>query len=235
MEVFAVSIIGGKNEQKALEILKNNAKAVTEVVRKFEEVVKAYFTDGDIKKAECLGRELSKLETKADGGRRDFIAMLSQGAFLPAFRGDLAWLAERLDRVADTAEGAMRVLLIRKQLFDALKKAGKKSRKIEDIKDRLRKMAGTTTETVELLQEAVEALTANIDDALRKARDVDNLEHQVDLIEGSLINDIYELEKLFDPLSVFQLIEFIRRFGNITDRAEDMSDSMTILAMTITA
>ncbi|MFN4133354.1 MAG: DUF47 family protein, partial [Candidatus Hadarchaeales archaeon] len=153
MEVFSISIIGGKTEQRALEILKNNAKMVTEVVRKFEEVIKAYFADADMKKAECLGRELSKLETKADGGRRDFIAMLTQGAFLPAFRGDLAWLAERLDRVADTAEGAMRVLLIRKQLFDVLKKAARKNKKIADIKARIRKMAGTTTETVELLQE----------------------------------------------------------------------------------
>lgn len=234
MEVLSISIIGGKNEQRAFEILKNNAKTVTETVRKFEEVVKAYFIDEDVGRAERLGRELSNIETKADGGRREFIAMLNQGAFLPAFRGDLAWLAERLDRIADTAEGATRVLLMRKQLFNALKKAERRNRKILDIKKRLRKMATATTETVELLQRAVEVLAVNIDDALRKARDVDNLEHQVDLIEGSLINDIYELEKLFDPLTVSQLVEFIRRLGNIADRAEDMSDSIVILALTLT-
>ncbi len=234
MEVMAISILGGRMEKDAFEILRGNAKAVTAVVKKFEEVVKAYFIDQDTEKAETLGRELSKLETKADGGRRDFLALLNRGAFLPAVRGDLAWLAERLDRVADTAEGAMRVLLLRKHLATELRKVEKKNKKIKDIEERLFKMAGTTTATVELLQESVESLTINIDDALRKAHDVDNLEHQVDLIEGSIVNDVYELEKLFSPLSVVQLIDFIRRFGNISDRAEDMSDSMAILAMTLT-
>ncbi len=235
MEVIAISILGGKSEKEAFRILRKNAKLVTEVTKKFEEVVHAYFSTGDVEKAENLGRELSSLETKADAGRRDFLAMLNRGAFLPAFRGDLAWLAERLDRVADTAEGAMRVLLLRKQMSVALKRAAKKSKSVKEMETRLLKMARVTSETVGMLQESVDALETNIDDALRKARDVDNLEHQVDLIEGSLVSDIYESEKLFDPLSVVQFIDFVRRFGNISDRAEDMSDSMTILAMTLTA
>jgi uncharacterized protein Yka (UPF0111/DUF47 family) len=42
------------------------------------------------------------------------------------------------------------------------------------------------------------------------------------------------LEHLFDPLSVHQLLDILRRFGNISDRAEDMSDSIMMLAMTLT-
>ncbi|MEW6592762.1 MAG: TIGR00153 family protein [Candidatus Hadarchaeota archaeon] len=232
MEALAISFVGGK-EKNAIEILRKNAKEVANVAKKFEEVVNAYFLDKDLQKAEALGRELSTIETKADHGRRDFINALYGGAFLPAFRGDLAWLAERLDRVADTAEGAMRVLILRERLFKALATVEKKSKSVKDWRKKFVDMAKLTVQTVETLRESVDAIGTNIDVAIRKAKDVDNFEHQVDILEGGLLHELYELEDLFPPLSVIQMAEFIRRFGNISDRAEDMSDSIQILALTL--
>jgi hypothetical protein len=232
VEIFAASFIGGK-EKNAMEIIRKNAREIVNVVKKFEEVVNAYFSEKDLKKAEVLGRELSTIETKADHGRRDFINVLYEGAFLPAFRGDLAWLAERLDRVADTAEGAMRVLLLRERMFKALARVEKKSKSVREWRKDFLNMAKLTTQTVETLRESVDAIGTNIDVAIRKAKDVDNFEHQVDILEGGLLNDLYEHEDLFHPLCVVQMAEFIRRFGNISDRAEDMSDSIQILALTL--
>jgi len=235
LEVFSVALIGGGKEQKAFEILRENAKSITNVVRKFEEVIAAYFSDRDPEKAEKLGRELSRLETVADRGKRDFMRLLNEGAFLPAFRADLAWLAERLDTIADTAEGAMRVILLRKQLSAAIAKAERKNKKVKGWRLRFADMAKVTTQTVKILEEAIEALATDTEVAIRKANDVDLLEHEIDLKEHELVNELYEFEKLFDPLSVVQLADIIRRFGNVSDRAEDMSDSITILAFTLTA
>ena len=235
MEVFSISIIGGGKEQRAFEILRENAKGIASVAKKFEDVIKAYFSDMDLDKAEKLGRELSKLETAADKGKRDFMRLLNEGAFLPAFRADLAWLAERLDTVADTAEGAMRVVLLRKQLSAALTKAEKKNKKVKEWRLRFVEMAKVTTQTVKILEDSIDALATDTDVAIRKANDVDLLEHEIDLMEHGLVNDLYEFEKLFDPLSVVQLADIIRRSGNVSDRAEDMSDSITILAFTLTA
>jgi len=232
MEVLAISFIGGK-EKGAIDTLRKNAKEIVNVVKKFEEVVNAYFSEKDIKKAEALGRDLSTIETKADHGRRDFINVLYDGAFLPAFRGDLAWIAERLDRVADTAEGAMRVLLLRERLFKALAVVEKKKKNVREWRKRFVDMARLTVQTVETLQDAVDAIGTNMDVAIRKAKEVDNFEHQVDILEGGLLHELYELEDMFPPLSVVQMAEFIRRFGNISDRAEDMSDSIQILALTL--
>jgi hypothetical protein len=228
-------MVGGKLEEKAFDVLRKNSEVIADVVKKFEELVVAYFSKEDMKRAEVLGRELSTLETKADRGRRDVIRLLQQGAFLPAFRGDMAWLAERLDRIADTAEGAMRAILLRKHLMKALKKAERKDERIKKWRSNLLKMAKLTTETINVLQSSVEALKTDTDLALRRAKDVDALEHQVDLIEEELIDDLYELERLLDPLSVVQLVDVIRRSGNISDRAEDMSDSIAILAMSFVA
>jgi predicted phosphate transport protein (TIGR00153 family) len=235
LDVFSIALIGGGKEQKAFEILKENAKTITSVIKKFEEVIAAYFSDRDPEKAEKLGRELSRLETVADKGKRDFMRLLNEGAFLPAFRADLAWLAERLDTVADTAEGAMRVILLRKQLSAAIAKAERKNKKVKEWRLRFVDMAKVTTQTVKILEESIDALSTDTDVAIRKANDVDLLEHEIDLKEHELVNELYEFEKLFDPLSVVQLADIIRRFGNVSDRAEDMSDSIAILAFTLTA
>lgn len=235
MEVFAIAIIGGKKERGAFEILERNGRDIVSVVKKFEDLVIAYFSERDRDQAERIGRELSELETKADKGRREFIGVLYEGAFLPAFRGDLAWIAERLDRVADTAEGAMRALLLRERLFSALARVEKKSKKAKELRKRLVDMAKLTTQTVACLQESVDAIATNIDEAIRKAKEVDSLEHEVDLIEQGILHDLYELEDLFGPLCITQLVDFIKRFGNISDRAEDMSDSIQILALTLSA
>ena len=63
------------------------------MARKFEDLIHSYFTDRDLEAAEKLGRELSKLESVADKGKREFMRALNDGAFLPNFRADLAWLA----------------------------------------------------------------------------------------------------------------------------------------------
>lgn len=236
-EILAIAFtpVGGKRERESLDILGRNARNVTEVVQQFEKVLAAFFSDRDFGKAERLGRELSNLETKADKGRREFMHALYEGAFLPAFRGDFARLAERLDNVADTAEGAMRAIVRREKLLSALTKAERRSAKVRDWKRSLLQMARLTTETVETLEASVKALATNVNDAMRRANDVDKLEHEVDIIEQGLLSELYVNEKFLDPVSVIQLADIIRRFGNISDRAEDASDAIAILAYTLRA
>ena len=234
LTIAAVSI-GGKREREALNILKRNAGSVAEVVKKFEELITVFFSERDLEKAEALGRELSGLETKADKGRREFLRILHEGAFLPAFRGDLARLADRLDFVADTAEGAMRAILLRGKLTKVLQGAEKRSSKVRGFRARFMKMAELTTKTVDTLEKSVEMLAADIDTALKQVQEVNELEHEIDMVEQGLLNDLYECEKYFDPLSVVQLADILEKFENISDRAEDASDLIEIIAYTFRA
>jgi predicted phosphate transport protein (TIGR00153 family) len=226
---------GGKREREALNILKRNAGSVAEVVKKFEELITVFFSERDLQKAEALGRELSALETKADKGRREFLRILHEGAFMPAFRGDLARLADRLDLVADTAEGAMRAILLRGKLTKVLLGAEKKSSKVGGFKVRFMKMAELTTKTVDTLEKAVEMLATDLDTALEHVQEVNELEHEIDVVEQGLLNDLYDCEKYFDPLSVVQLADILQRFENISDRGEDASDLIEIIAYTFRA
>lgn len=221
--------IGGKREKEAFSLLRHNAEEVLDVVKKFEEVIIASFSERNMAKAEALGRKLSELETKADKDRRKFTGALQGGAFLPVFRGDLARLAEKLDDVADAAEEAMRTILLREKLFTALARAEKKRKSAKIIREGLVKMAGLATKTVEALKSAVTAMTSDIDAANEKANEVEELEHESDILEQGLITDLYENEKLFDPISVAQLKEIIDKIGEISDHAEDTSDMIPIV------
>ena len=234
LTIAAVSV-GGKREREALNILKRNAGSVAEVVKKFEELITFFFSERDLEKAEVFGRELSGLETKADKGRREFLRILHEGAFLPAFRGDLARLADRLDLVADTAEGAMRAILLRGKLIKVLRAAEKRSSKVKGFGARFMKMAELTTKTVDTLKKSVEMLATDIDAALKKVQEVNELEHEIDMVQQGLLNDLYECEKYFDPVSVMQLADILQRFENISDRAEDASDVIEIIAYTFRA
>ncbi len=231
--MIGLSPIGGRKEKEAFGVLSKNAKLVFDVIKKFEDLTITLFEERDLKKAEALGREVATLETRADRGRREFMRTLHEGAFLPAFRGDLARLAEQIDNVADTAESAARTILLRDKLIGVIAKAEKKKAGAKSLRASLVKMASLTTKTVDSLRGAVEALVKDVDAASRKAMEVDKLEHEVDLIEQGLLRDIYEFEKMFDPVSVVQLAEISRRIENITDRAEDASDMIQIIGYLI--
>lgn len=237
MQVFAISFLPfvGKKEKEAFDLLMRNSADVLTVVKKFEELIVAFFSEGDIKKAEALGREISFVETRADKGRRDFSARLGDGAFLPVLRGDLARLAEELDGVADAAEEAMRAVLLRKKILDALDKAEKKEGGAKTIREDLIKMAKMATRTTEALHASLLMLTSNLNASSLKTKEVEEFEHETDLLQLELVNNIYRYENLFDPTSIFQLREIEDKIGSITDRAEDTSDIISILCLTLKA
>jgi len=233
--MVAFASVGGKKEREALEVLKQNASSIADVVKKFEDLIKAFFLEHDLEKASRYGKELSTLETEADNGRRKFMRILHEGAFLPTFRGDLARLADRLDRIADTTEGAARAILQRKKLTKAFLEAERKNPKVKEFASSLVKMADLTTKTVLALRDSVSMLTTDIDKALKKSQSVNRLEHQIDEMEAWVFEEMYEHERYFDPLSVVQLSDVLHRFENISDRAEDASDLIEIIAYTFRA
>ncbi|MEM2878234.1 MAG: DUF47 family protein [Candidatus Hadarchaeales archaeon] len=237
MRVIAASFtpIIGKGEKTALEKLKNNSQRVFDTVKKAGELLKTYFLEKNMEKAETIGKEVSRMETEADRGRREFMEVLHSGAFLPALRGDLARLAESLDRVADVAEGMMRDLLLRRRLMDAVLEAERRNQKVRELWDNISKMVELTEKTVSVMCESINLLDKNMNTAIEKAKEVDRLEHEVDIIEHDILRNIYALENTFDPVSIYQLASVINRYENVTDRAEDVGDLVAILVYSFRA
>jgi hypothetical protein len=227
---FGFLPLGGKREKKAFELLRKNAETVSQVVKHLERLIISLFSDGKVKEAQALGRLVSELESKADGGRREFTRELEEGAFLPVFRGDLARLAERLDGVADSAEEAMRSILLREQVAEVLAKARRKKPAVKAINEGLVKMARTATQTVGALKDAISKLPSDMKSGVELAKEVEELEHESDILGQGLMSEIYGLERWLDPVSIFQLKEVVDKMGNISDRAEDTVDILYIIS-----
>lgn len=221
--------IVGRKEREAFEIIKQNGKIISEIAKEFEKMVIVFFTEGDLTKAQALGRRITELESVADKGRRKFTRSLQAGAFLPLMRGDLARLAERFDEVADAVEEAMRAILLREKLAPALAKCIRKKGLGEFGKD-LSRVVGIATRTTEALRASIDLLASDLDASLAKADEVEELEHESDIAEQSLLSGLHSFEKSLDPITVIQLKEIIEKVGEISNRAEDAADVVSTIA-----
>jgi len=218
--------IRGK-EREAANVLREACSKLSKMGFKCEEFFETFFVEGDIYAAEAIGKKISELESGADEDRRRFIQILYDGAFLPAIRGDLVELAERLDRVLDAIEDTLRSVLLRESL---LKKLGKRSK---EVGVRLKKVAIKSRETVNSLVEAVNSLFVSMDKVVLKVDEVQKLEHESDLLEAEFIASLVELEKVLDPLSVVQLEDIVKKLGLISDAAEDTGDVLLRLVSSL--
>jgi predicted phosphate transport protein (TIGR00153 family) len=233
-EALSISFtaLGGGREKEAVKIMKQHVAIVLDVVKKLEELTKA-FQKWDVKKLEALEAELDQLETKADGVRRKFEASLVEGAFLPAYRSDFSALAERIDDVADMAQEAARAFVWRGVFCDIIAKACKKKPGAREIAEGFVKIAQKAVDATTALKEAVGALMSNVEVARANANKVELAEHESDLLEEKLIKQLYTHERLFDPVSIMQIKDIVEKMGAVSNRAEDASDLISIISYVI--
>ncbi len=212
-------------ERETLRLLGLHSEAVLAVVRKFEEMIQA-FSSFEWERACCLGREVTLLESQADDRLGKFNRALAGGAFLPAYRGDLARLGSQLDNVSDVTEEVSRTILSRERTWKVMKRAGKR---MERLREGMVKMGELAKCCTEALSSSVKTLLSNMDLAEAQAKEVGRREHESDLIEQGLIVYLYEREKDLDPLTVMQLDQIIHGIGDISDQAEEASHLLLIL------
>jgi predicted phosphate transport protein (TIGR00153 family) len=236
LHVFGISLlpVGGKKEKAAFKTIKRHATAVAQTVEKFEEAFVAY-SEQKFRKGETLAWEVDQLETKADRTRVKFETELGAGAFLPAFRGELARLSERLDDVADMAEDAIRGIRLRPRIFEVLTEAEKKKKGARAIRIGLVELTGKAVNTARALKTAIDTLLKDMDAAAKKAIEVDKFERESDIMEEELLKELYRYEKLICPVTVMQIKDTIEAIGEISNAAEDAGDILSAMVYSFKA
>ncbi len=222
--------IGGKQEKKTIETLKNLSKTVVKSVEKFEEGVKAY-SNQDFERGNELVQEVNQLEEEADNYGFRFESELREGAFLPAFRGDLSKLAESIDDIADMAEESIREIYRRPKIFKDLANIEREKEEAKSIRNGLVELAGKAVEAAETTDEAISVLMENMDKSAEIAEEIHLAEKEADSKQNEITLDLYKYEELLDPISIMQVRLLVDSFGGIADAAEDSGD--IISAMTI--
>jgi predicted phosphate transport protein (TIGR00153 family) len=160
-----------------------------------------------------LAREVVDSEREGDSIRRDIIANIYAGAFLPYLRPDLCRFAEIVDRIFDSLqETALNYLEVRLP---------------ENIRDECVRVAFLNARMCEMLLISFEAIL-NGEDLREKALAIRIYEKKIDDIEFSIVKDLRQI-----PVDDFWqgrlLADFVSTLTSISDTMEDAGDHLQII------
>lgn len=168
---------------------------------------------------------ISLAEDRADEIRREADRVVAGSEILPADRGDLISLFDKVDLVVDRCQGAARVLrIIIEEFGDDFEKLS------ENIRDKILRMLEADRNCVEHLHQAIDALLrGEVGAAMEAADHTESLEKRVDEQYRETERAIIR-ERAANPIFVLYLMRFVDILEQIADGAEDASDQVRILA-----
>jgi len=195
----------GKQEEKVLENIKKHLNLLCFACVSFHSAM----VENDKKRV----REVVDLEREGDSIRREIIADIYAGAFLPYLRPDLCRFAESVDRI-----------------FDSLQDTAFKYMEVklpEHIRDECVRVAFMNAKMCEMLSLTFDAMM-NGEDLREKALAIRIYEKRIDDIKFTIIKDLRQI-----PVDDFwqgrTLAEFVTGLTTISDTIEDAGDHLQII------
>ncbi|MGW8209539.1 MAG: TIGR00153 family protein [Syntrophobacteria bacterium] len=195
----------GKKEERVIENIKKHLELLCNACDSFHRAMEE--NDNN------LAREVVDSEREGDSIRRDIIANIYAGAFLPYLRPDLCRFAEIVDRIFDSLqETALNYLEVRLP---------------ENIRDECVRVAFLNARMCEMLLISFEAIL-NGEDLREKALAIRIYEKKIDDIEFSIVKDLRQI-----PVDDFWqgrlLADFVSTLTSISDTMEDAGDHLQII------
>ena len=176
--------------------------------------------------AAAVQQQVSEIESRADGLKKELRLHLPKSLFLPVPRSDLLELLSMQDKIANRAQDIVGIML------------GRQMRIPEPIQ-------AQTLEFVEAsVATAVQALTAinELDELLETGfsgrelavvqkliEELDRLEHQTDGLQVALRAALFKLESGLPPVDVMFLYRVIEWIGDLADRAQKVGSRLQLL------
>ncbi|MDY0386988.1 MAG: TIGR00153 family protein [Methanolobus sp.] len=195
--------------------------------RKLNESLLA-FCDGDMDKVEGLSREIDVIEHEADVIKQTIRSELSSSIMLPVNADDLLNFLKPQDSISDDTQEVAFWLTLRK--FEAT----------PEIRKGFIELMEKTLQTVEMYEALVSTLgellgssfsKRDVEDTLQFVTKVEEMEHQVDIIEKKLTRTIFNNEDVIGALGVYHLSRVVRGIGDIADRSEHAADRLRTMVL----
>jgi predicted phosphate transport protein (TIGR00153 family) len=199
----------------ALERSIKHAKKVQECVRELEKGINALLKEKNQIKAEEFFIKVDSLEGEADKLRRNIQKDISRGELNPSIRQDLSHLVKRMDDVANCCTGVARRINTVPIIFWEQTSENTINTVLEIMK--------TTVECADFLDKIVIDLLGERKNIKEYARQINQNEHKVDLLNIKLRKNLQETEYHVNFFTIFTV-------GNIFDILEAISDSIEVVA-----
>lgn len=210
MEIFT-------KKKQLIEALDAYCAEVDLTIDALLECMGEFFAGKSADDVEKAARKVRKSESKCDGHRREIERQLFAGALMPSARGDIFTLLEQLDKVPNKAEDLAD--------FTSLAAPQVPGELHEDINEILR----LTVKCTRALTVSIGTLFRNLSKAGEQAQEVEVIETEIDKLERRLIRRIFQMDIPYGHRMMLR--EFVTTMCAITDRAENASDRVEIIAV----
>lgn len=212
-----------RNEENVLEKSILHMKKVLECVVEFERGCTVYVEEKNPELAFEIYKRVDKLEHEADIIRRDLLVQISMSELTPQMREDLTHLVKRIDRIANTTDGAARRILgIDPKHILSLG---------TDIINNMQKIVHHSVSATKILFNLIK----NLPDIENKelfiiTGKIQNLEHNCDVIHSNIYDLLNKLPEIsFNHFIAIQISNFVDLLETITDKIEDVADYIEVL------
>ena len=162
-------------------------------------------------------QEVHKTEDRADKMRRKVEWEMYSKALIPESRGDILGFLETMDKIPNKAESLLNQVKLQKLEFP------------KELNQNLERIVVLSCEAIQLVYEAATKILRRNSDIHKLADEIDAKETECDHAEQDTIEKIFSMD--IEKADKILLKEFIIEMGNLTDRAEDVSDRLTILSV----
>ncbi|NLH36814.1 MAG: DUF47 domain-containing protein [Thermotogaceae bacterium] len=204
-----------KREKEVIDNLIELSHKTVEVTTILKHLFELFFADDD--HFSEVFNQVKDLERNADEIRRSIISETYKGLFLPDMREVIHSLTEGIDRVVNKCESVSKILSFQTPYVPA------------QIREKMIGQLECAISASGSFTIAVQKLFDNIDEVHHYVLQVEEFEHNEDVIEGESLKEIFSLDL---PLAEkLQLKELVINIGDIVDRTEDASDILEVLLL----
>jgi len=183
----------------------------------FKTGMEIYLDEGLGEKFNYYVQQVHKMESQADDLRRKIEWEMYSKALLPESRGDILGFLETMDKIPNKAESLLKQIKLQRLEFP------------KELNPNLQRIVALSCEAIQLVYEAATNLISRKGGIHKLADEIDVKETECDHAEQDTIEKIFTMD--IDKAEKILLKEFIIELGNLTDRAEDVSDRLTILSV----
>lgn len=183
----------------------------------FKSAMDVYLTEGLGEKFDYYVEHTHKMESRADDLRKKIEWEMYSKALLPESRGDILGFLETMDKIPNKAESILYQIQLQRLRWP------------EELTPSLRRIVDLTCEAIQLVYEAAKALISQEGDIHQLADRIDDKESECDHAERDIIARIFAMD--IDTAEKALLKELIIELGTLTDRAENVSDRLTLLSV----
>ncbi len=183
----------------------------------FKAGMEIYLDEGLGEKFNYYVQQVYKTEDRADELRRKVEWEMYSKALLPESRGDILGFLETMDKIPNKAESLLNQIKLQRLEFP------------KELNPNLQRIVALSYEAIQLVYEAATNLISRKGGIQKLAYGIGVKETECDHAEQDTIEKIFTMD--IDKAEKILLKEFIIELGILSDRAEDVSERLTLLSV----